>query len=168
MKAESIRPPSRFLASVSPLRALLGAYALGAFSLLILLSLRAELVSVVVQQGLFFISAGIAVWSALRLRSPTGPWWRRALSEIVAGLIASAPSAIFEVLFRVQLVTADWLGRLLLARRRDRLFVLSRGRRCLAFFWDRLRHRRLIWSFTRFSTVVVVALLVVVVLTLPP
>jgi len=158
---------NRFLASVSPLRALLEAYALGAFSLLILLSLRAELVSVVVQQGLFFISAGVAVWTALRLRPPIGQWWRRGLSEIVVGLFASAPSAIFEVLFRVQLVTANWLGGFF-------LLVGAIGFLCFRvgvgvwLFWDRLRHRRLIWSFTHaiLTTVVVVALLVVVVLTL--
>ena len=167
MKAEAAQQRSRFLASVLPLRALLEAYGLGAISLLILLSLRAELASVVVQQGLFFISAGIAVWTALRLRSPTGPWWRRVLSEIVAGLFASAPSAIFEVLFRVQLVTANWLGGFF-------LLVGAIGFLCFRvgvgvwLFWDRLRRRRLIWSFTHaiLTTVVVVALLVVVVLTL--
>lgn len=155
-----------FLAAVSPFRALIEAYALGAFSLLILLSLQAELVPVVVQQGLFFISAGIAVWAALRLRPPTGPGWRRFLSEVTAGLFASAPSVIFEVVLRVQLVTAQWLGGFF-------LLVGAIGFLCFRMgvgvwlFWGRLRHRRLIWSFTHaiLTTVVVLALLFVVVLT---
>lgn len=160
-------PSPRFLAFVSPFRALLEAYALGAFSLLILLSLQAELVPVVVQQGLFFISAGIAVWTALRLRPPTGPWWRGVLSEVIAGLFASAPSVLFEVFFRVQLVTANWLGGFF-------LLVGAIGFLCFRagvgvwLFWERLRHRRLIWSFTHaiLITVVILALLFVVVLTL--
>ncbi|MBP7690209.1 MAG: HAMP domain-containing histidine kinase [Thermoflexales bacterium] len=155
-----------FLASVSPFRALLEAYALGAFSLLILLSLQTELVPVVVQQGFFFISAGLAVWTALRLRPPTGPWWRRLLNELSVGLCASAPSIIFEVFFRVQLVTAAWLGGFF-------LLVGAIGFLCFRvgvggwLFWDRLRRRRLIWSFTHaiLMTVVVLALLFVVVLT---
>jgi signal transduction histidine kinase len=157
----------RFLASVSPFRALLEAYALGALSLSILLSLRSELVPVVVQQGLFFISAGIAVWTALRLRPPTGHWPQRLLSEIVPGLFASSPSVLFELFFRVQLVTADWLGGFF-------LLVGAIGFLCFRagvgvwLFWDRLRRRRLIWSFTHaiLTTVVVLALLFVVVLTL--
>ena len=167
MKAESALPQSRFLASVSPFRALLEAYALGALSLSILLSLQSELVPVVVQQGLFFISAGIAVWTALRLRPPTGRWPQRLLSEISAGLFASLPSVLFELFFRVQLVSAEWLGGFF-------LLVGAIGFLCFRvgvgvwLFWDRLRRRRLIWSFTHaiLMTVVILALLFVVVLTL--
>ncbi|MBP7689574.1 MAG: HAMP domain-containing protein [Thermoflexales bacterium] len=156
-----------FLAAASPFRALLEAYALGAVSLSILLSLQTELVPVVVQQGFFFISAGIAVWTALRLRPPTGPWWLRLVSEVIVGLFASAPSFLFEVAFRVQLVTAQWLGGFF-------LIVGAIGFLCFRvgvgawLFWDRLRRRRLIWSFTHaiLTTVVVLALLFVIALTL--
>ena len=67
----------RFIAQASPLRAILEAYSLAAIAILILLALREELAPVNIDQGWFFTSAGVAVWTAFRARVPTGRWYRR-------------------------------------------------------------------------------------------
>jgi signal transduction histidine kinase len=167
MKAKSSWRRWRFIAQVSPLRAILEAYSLAAVALLTLLVLRAELAPVTIDQGWFFTSAGVAVWIALRTRVPTGRWYRRGFVEIVTGSIASAPVLIYGTLIRN--ITS-------IAGLADVFFVLSGlvGYVCfrvgayLWLFWGRLRRKRLIWSFTHaiLTTVVLVALFFVGVLTL--
>jgi signal transduction histidine kinase len=156
-----------FIAQAHPMRAVGEGYALGAFFLLVLLSLQTELAPVVVQQGLFFISAGVAVWTALRLRPPTGHWLRRLLSELVPGLLAGSPSVLFELIFRIQLLNPNWVGGFFLLVGVIG-FLCFRAGVGVWLFWDRLRRRRLIWSITHaiLTTVVVLALLFVVGLTL--
>ncbi len=88
------------MAQVSPLRAILEAYGLAASAMLILLSLRDELPPVNIDQGWFFTSAGVAVWTALRMRLPHGHGYRRALIEFGAGILASAPVLLYGVLIR--------------------------------------------------------------------
>jgi signal transduction histidine kinase len=156
----------RFVAQASLWRAMLEAYALAASALAILLALRDELAQVNIDQGLFFTSAGVAVWMALRLRLPAGRWQRRLRIEIGAGLIASAPVLLYGVLLHN--ITAS-------GGMPDVFFVFSgiigyvsfRVGAYLWLFWARLRRKRLIWSFTHaiLTTVVLVALFFVVVVT---
>ncbi len=157
----------QFIANASPLRALAEAYALGAISLLVLLSLQTELAAVVVQQGLFFIGAGIGVWTALRMRRPAGRWYRRVSIEFAVGGCAAAAAVVLTLTFRAALLSVAWVGTFF-------LLVGAIGFLCFRagvgvwLFWDRLRRKRLIWSFTHaiLTTVVVLALLFVVLLTL--
>src|SRR5512147_2094680 len=100
MKAESARRSIRLIAQAGPLRAVLEAYGLAAAALVILLALRGELARVNLDQGLFFTSAGVAVWMALRLRLPAGRWYHRLRTEIGAGLMASAPVLLYGVVVR--------------------------------------------------------------------
>jgi signal transduction histidine kinase len=166
MKAESSWRQWRFIAQASPLRAILEAYGLAAIAILTLLALREELAPVNIDQGWFFTSAGVAVWTALRMRVSTGRWYRRLLIEIIAGLLASAPVLIYGFLIR-NVTSIDTAP--------DAFFALSGiiGYACfrvgtyLWLFWGRLRRKRLIWSFTHaiLTTVVLVALFFVGVLT---
>lgn len=156
----------RFIAQANPLRAILEAYSLAALAILILLALRNELAPVNIDQGWFFTSAGVAVWTALRLRVPMGRWYRRGLIEIVTGLIASAPVLVYGALIR-DITFLDTVP--------DAFFALSgiigyasfRVGAYLWLWWERLRRKRLIWSFTHaiLATVVLVALFFVGVLT---
>jgi signal transduction histidine kinase len=150
----------RFIAQAHPMRAVGEGYALGAFFLMLLLSLQTELAPIVVQQGLFFISAGVAVWTALRLRPPTGRWLRRILIELTPGLLASMPSVFFELIFRIQLLNPKWVGGFFLLVGMIG-FLCFRAGVGVWLFWDRLRRRRLIWSITHaiLTTVVVLTLL---------
>src|SRR5512143_1387118 len=100
MKDESSWRRWRFIARASPWRAILEAYGLAAIALTILFALRGELAQVNLDQGLFFTSAGVAVWMALRLRLPAGRWNHRLRIEIGAGLVASAPVLLYGVLVR--------------------------------------------------------------------
>jgi signal transduction histidine kinase len=165
MRDESSRRQWRFIAQVSPLRAVLEAYALAAVAVLILLALREELPPTNIDQGWFFTSAGVTVWTALRMRASTGRWYRRLLIEIGVGVLASAPVLLYGVLIRN--ITS-------LAGMPDVFFLLSgiigyvsfRVGAYLWLFWARLRRKRLIWSFTHaiLMTVVLVALFFVAVL----
>jgi signal transduction histidine kinase len=159
MKAESARRSIRFVAQVSLLRAILEAYGLAAAAVLTLLALREELAPVNIDQGWFFTSAGVAVWMALRLRVPSGRWYRRSATEIVAGTLASMPVLLYGIVVRnITGVTGV----------PDVFFLLSgiigyvsfRVGAYLWLFWGRLRRKRLIWSFTHaiLTTVVLVAL----------
>ena len=155
MKFNPSRRTWRFVAQANPLRAVLEAYGLAAAALLILLALREELAQVNIDQGLFFTSAGVAVWLALRMRTPTGRWYRRLLSEIITGLIASAPVLLYGVFIR-SITSINTLP--------DVFFLLSgivgyisfRVGAYLWLFWARLRRRRLIWSFTHAILLLVV------------
>ncbi|CAG0930953.1 two-component system, OmpR family, sensor histidine kinase BaeS [Thermoflexales bacterium] len=167
MKAESSWRQLRFIAQASPARAVLEAYGLAAVALTILLALQGELAQINLDQGLFFTSAGVAVWMALRLRVPAGRWPRRLWIELAAGIIASAPVLLYGVLIR-NITSLDGLP--------DVFFVLSgligytsfRVGARLWLFWERLRRKRLIWSFTHaiLNTVVLVALFFVGLLTI--
>ena len=156
-----------FIANVSPFRALLEAYALGAMSLLILLSLQTELAAVVVQQGLFFIGAGVGVWTALRMRPPAGRWYRRLSIEFVIGGCAAGAAVALMLTFRPAPLSVAWVGTFFLLIGAIGFVVFRVGVR-VWLFWDRLRRKRLIWSFTHaiLTTVVILALLFVVALTL--
>ena len=100
MRDESSWRQWRFIAQVGPLRAVLEAYGLAAIAVVILLALREELPPTNIDQGWFFTSAGVAVWMALRMRLPTGHWYRRLSIEIGAGLIASAPVLVYGFAIR--------------------------------------------------------------------
>jgi signal transduction histidine kinase len=157
----------RFIAQASLWRAMAEAYALAAAALLILLVLRAELAPVNIDQGLFFTSAGVAVWMALRLRVPAGRWYRRLLIEITAGSIASAPVLLYGILIR-SITSIDALPDVFFLLSGIVGYVSFRVGARLWLFWERLRRKRLIWSFTHaiLITVVLVALFFVGVLTL--
>ncbi len=167
MKAESSRRPWRFVAQASVWRAIAEAYALAAVALLILLAMRDELAPVNIDQGLFFTSAGVAVWIALRMRLPAARWYRRWLIEIAAGMIASSPVLAYGIVIR-NITT--------LTGAPDVFFLLSgiigyvsfRVGAYLWLFWEHLRRKRLIWSFTHaiLTTVVLVALFFVALMTL--
>ena len=167
MMTEASRRTRRLIAAASLPRAIVEAYGLAAGALLILLALQDELAQVNIDQGLFFTSAGVAVWIALRMRLPAGRWYRRLLIEIVAGLIASAPVLAYGIVIRN--ITS-------LTGMPDVFFLLSgiigyvsfRVGAHLWLFWERLRRKRLIWSFTHaiLTTVVLVALFFVAFMTL--
>ena len=141
--------------------------ALAAVALLILLALREELAPVNIDQGWFFTSAGVAVWMALRLRVPTGRWYRRLLIEISAGLIASAPVLFYGLLIR-NITSINALPDVFFLLSGIIGYVSFRVGAYLWLFWERLRRKRLIWSFTHaiLTTVVLVALFFVGVLTI--
>ncbi len=99
--------------------------------------------------------AGCALWLAVRLRVPSGPWWRTLLAEAPFGLLlALAPSLILLLLFRsymerapqrtMQYATAEVIISLLFAA----AFIVYRGLVRLWFWWDALRHRSLRWALT--------------------
>jgi signal transduction histidine kinase len=167
MKAESSWRQWRFIAQVSPLRAILEAYGLAAIAMFILLALREELAPVNIDQGWFFTSAGVAVWTALRMCLPQGRWYRRIAIEIAAGTFASAPVLLYGAVVR-SMTSVTGVP--------DVFFLLSgiigyasfRVGAYLWLFWGRLRRRRLIWSFTHaiLMTVVLVALFFAGVMTL--
>jgi signal transduction histidine kinase len=167
MKAESALRQWRFIAQVGLLRAILEAYGLAALALVILLALREELAPVNIDQGWFFTSAGVAVWMALRLRVPTGRWYRRLLIEIAAGLIASAPVLLYGILIR-SITSIEALPDVFFALSGIIGYASFRVGAYLWLFWGRLRRKRLIWSFTHaiLTTVVLVALFFVGLLTL--
>jgi hypothetical protein len=87
---------------------------------------------------LFFTSAGVAVWTALRMRLPTGRWYRRLTVEAAAAVCASAPVLLYGILIR-GIATID--------DRLDAFFVLSGIAGYVSFrvgarrwlFWERLR-----------------------------
>ncbi len=167
MKDESPHRPVRFIAQASLWRAVVEAYGLAAVALVILLALREELAPVNVDQGLFFTSAGVAVWIALRMRLPAVRWRRRLLIELVVGTIASSPVLAYGIVIRN--VSS-------LASVSNVFFLLSgiigyasfRVGTYLWLFWERLRRKRLIWSFTHaiLMTVVLVALFFVGLMTI--
>jgi signal transduction histidine kinase len=167
MKTESSLRQWRFVAQAGMLRAILEAYGLAAVALLILLALREELAPVNIDQGWFFTSAGVAVWMALRLRVPTGRWYRRLLIEISAGLIASAPVLLYGFLIR-SITSINALPDVFFLLSGIIGYVCFRVGAYLWLFWGRLRRKRLIWSFTHaiLTTVVLVALFFVGVLTI--
>ncbi len=155
------------MAQVSPLRALLEAYGLAASAMFILFSLRDELPPVNIDQGWFFTSAGVAVWTALRMRLPQGHGYRRALIEFGAGIAASAPVLLYGVLIR-NITSSDTVPDVFFMLSGIIGYVCFRVGTYLWLFWGRLRRKRLIWSFTHaiLTTVVLVALFLVALLTL--
>ena len=167
MKSESPRRPRRFIAQASPSRSIVEAYGLAAGALLILLALQDQLAQANIGQGLFFTSAGVAVWIALRMRLPAVPWSRRLLIEIAAGVVASAPVlayglVIHNITSRTGMPDVFFLVSGIIG------YVTFRVGTYLWLFWEHLRRTRLIWSFTHaiLTTVVLVALFFAGLLTL--
>ncbi len=167
MKAESASRSWHFIARASLPRVIVEAYGLAAGSLLILLALQDQLAQVNIDQGLFFTSAGVAVWIALRMRLPAAPWYRRLLIEITAGVVASAPVLAYGVVIhnitsRAGLPDVFFLVSGIIG------YVTFRVGTYLWLLWARLRRTRLIWSFTHavLTTVVLVALFFAGLLTL--
>lgn len=124
----------------------------------------------VVQQGLFFLSPICALFCALRMRAPKGPWWQRLLLQGLTALLLSLGLVLIAGIVILVLglilgwdavVDSTTYGNTTLAA------VLTMGASGLAFLsfrvgvwlwhgWGRLRRTRLLWALTHAHLVLVV------------
>ena len=157
-----------FFLRVHPLQALLEAWLLGGLFLAALLSLRANLQPNVLNQGLFFVSGGAALWCAIRGRMPRYP--KRARHWGWEALIALALSLSLVVGWGAgaRLIWGDALTPSGQRLSSASLFLAASGAEFLVFrfgvyfwqFWTRLRRRHLLWSLTHMQVQVLLVLAV--------
>ena len=149
--------PRRFLAAAPWQRALIETVALAGLSvaLLPLYPGRNTELNLLLSVMLLIGPAGCALWLALRLRMPAGPWWRTLLAEAPVGvLLALAPSLILVLLVgpymnrapqRIpQYLTFETVISLIFAS----AFLVYRVGVRLWLWWDTKRRRSLRWALT--------------------
>ncbi|HEX8994753.1 MAG TPA: HAMP domain-containing sensor histidine kinase [Ktedonobacterales bacterium] len=99
--------------------------------------------------------AGCALWLALRLRIPAGPWYRALPIEAgLSLLLAIAPSVTLLLLLRQymtrmpQRTSMYWDAEIVITLLFALAFLVYRGGVRLWFWWDALRRRSLRWALT--------------------
>jgi len=122
------------------------------------------------QSVLLLIAPLAAFFCALRLRQPSGPWWRQAVAEALVAILAWALLfagcfAALRLVLRdetIQLWPApDGLAFFLALSIGGVAYIVFRGSVRAWLVWDRLRRRRLLWALTHahLTVVAMVALL---------
>jgi signal transduction histidine kinase len=154
------RPRSPFLRA-SPARALLETPFVLAGALLV-----GALLSGVWSPGrarlLVFAALCGVLWCAVRLRLPTGAWWRRVAHDGVVGLLAGLallPALTYAgaLAYARRGIAGDVIAAIITVTACASIFLLARVGGRLWLFWDRLRRTRLRWALTHAHLVVVVA-----------
>lgn len=150
-------PPRRFLAAARWPRAFIETVAIAALlvALLPFYPGRNSSLNVMLSLTLLIGPAGCALWLALRLRIPAGPWYRALPGEAALSLLlAVAPSITLLLLLRQYMarmtqrtplyVNAEIIIALLFAL----AFLVYRVGVRLWFWWDMRRRRSLRWALT--------------------
>ncbi len=150
---------------VGTFRGLLETTLLGAVCLIGLLSLARQLPPNALTLGSMYIGAGCALWYTVRLKIPTGTFWRKLGFELVNAAALGVVTIL--VLPLLSSTFGFWeYNEITKFDRLDFLFLASSipayiGLRIASygwFFWDRLRKRKILWGLvhTQLSVVVVV------------
>ncbi len=99
--------------------------------------------------------AGCALWLALRLRMPPGPWWRSLLGEVPVGLLLALPPSLVLLLLVKRYAESSpqrapeyTVAVIVIALLFAVAFLVYRIGVRLWFWWDALRHRSLRWALT--------------------
>ena len=154
---------------VGALRGLLETFLLGAVLLIALLAVSEQIPDNAVPLGMLYISAGCALWYALRLRIQEGPFWRKAVFDTLN--VAALGFTVIALLPLISIAFGLWHANQENPATALRFFSLAtcvpaflalRALQYGWFYWDRLRRRKLIWGLvhTQLSVVLVLAVLV--------
>ncbi len=151
--------------SVSPLRAMFEAWALGSVFLLALAQLVGEVTASVVGNGWFVLAGIVGMWVALRMRVPHGGWKRQLLWEaraamglsfvMVVGIVGMGELVGLQSTWRASNFQSNLVAILLMLGTGPGFFVV-RGLVRVWLLWDRMRRRRMVWSLTHAHLIVVV------------
>ncbi|HSJ56591.1 MAG TPA: HAMP domain-containing sensor histidine kinase [Anaerolineae bacterium] len=155
------RTVARLLLRAHPVQALAEAWLAGSGVLALLLWLQADLQPNGVFQGCLFLSAGAALWCALRIRLPHHTRrWRLVVADVgpavvLSLLLAATWGMALDTFWVPPPAAADmWLVVLLLLATGPEYLVLRVGIRGWDV-WSALRRRHLVWSLTHLQVQVV-------------
>ncbi len=150
--------------SVHPLQGLAEIWLVGLLILAFMESLQRQLPLKVYQSAFLFLCGGCGMWAVLRIRFPSGNWWRRNLRELAVG---AGLSLVMLVGLRQAIALLNWDPVWSMARWDNGTiqfllantgagYFLVRGFLGLRRRWDVMRRRRMLWSLTHAHLLVVV------------